>query len=78
LLLAGGAMTLDVDRENENTMVSIADIGFYVSRDAGNTWQLAGEGLPATPVQDLAIARSVFLAAMRTRGLYLSSDSGLT
>lgn len=71
-------MTLDVDRKDENTMVSIARNGLYLSRDAGNTWQPAGSGLPETPVQDLAIAGNVFLASMRTGGLYVSTDSGRT
>jgi photosystem II stability/assembly factor-like uncharacterized protein len=77
-LKAEGAMTLNVDRDNEATMVSIAHNGLYISRDAGNTWQQAGSGLPSTPVQDLAIAGNVFLASMRTGGLYVSSDSGRT
>jgi len=75
---AGGALTLDVDREDPSTMASIAHNGLYISRDAGNTWQQAGSGLPATPVQDLAIAGNVFLASMRTGGLYVSSDAGRT
>ena len=77
-LKAGGAITLDVDREDEATMISIAHNGLYISRDAGNTWQQAASGLPSTPVQDLAIAGNVFLASMRTGGLYVSSDSGRT
>jgi photosystem II stability/assembly factor-like uncharacterized protein len=77
-LKAGGAITLDVDHQDEATMVSIARDGLYVSRDAGNTWQQAASGLPSTPVQDLAIAGNVFLASMRTGGLFVSSDSGRT
>lgn len=77
-LKAGGAITLDVDREDEATMISIARNGLYISRDAGNTWQQAGSGLPSTPVQDFAVAGSIFLASMRTGGLYVSSDSGRT
>jgi photosystem II stability/assembly factor-like uncharacterized protein len=77
-LRAGGAITLDVDHEDQATMISIAHNGLYISRDAGNTWQQAASGLPSTPVQDLAIAGNVFLASMRTGGLYVSSDSGRT
>jgi photosystem II stability/assembly factor-like uncharacterized protein len=77
-LTAGGAISLDVDREDQATMVSIAHNGLYISRDAGNTWKQAGSGLPSTPVQEFAIADSVFLASMRTGGLYVSSDSGRT
>jgi photosystem II stability/assembly factor-like uncharacterized protein len=77
-LKAGGAIKLDVDREDEATMVSIAHNGLFISRDAGDTWQQAASGLPSTPVQDLAIAGNVFLASMRTGGLFVSSDSGRT
>ena len=69
-------MALDVDNEDQATMVSIAHNGLYISRDSGNTWQQAGSGLPSTQVQDLAIAGNVFLASMRTGGLYVSSNSG--
>ena len=77
-LKAGGAMTLDVDREDQATMASIAHNGLYISHDAGNTWQQAAAGLPSTPVQALAIEGNVFLASMRTGGLYVSSDTGRT
>ena len=77
-LKSGGATTLEVDLADEGTLISIAHNGLYISRDAGNTWQQAASGLPSTPVQDLAVAGSIFLASMRTGGLYISSDSGRT
>jgi len=77
-LSSGGALSLDVDPANENTIISIARNGLYISRDAGRTWQQAAAGLPATPVQDFAVAGAIFLASMRTGGLYVSSDSGRT
>jgi len=77
-LEAVGAVSLDVDRADENTLISIAHNGLYISRDAGKNWRQAGAGLPATPVQDFAISGNVFLASMRTGGLYVSSDSGRT
>ena len=43
-----------------------------------NTWQQAASGLPSTPVQDFAATGGVFVASMRTGGLYVSSDSGRT
>jgi len=52
--------------------------GIFISRDAGKTWGAPGHGLPETPVQDVAIAGPIFLAAMDFGGLYLSRDSGLT
>ena len=77
-LEAGGAISIDVDRRDENTVISIAHNGLYISRDAGHSWRQAGAGLPVTPVQDFAISGNVFLASMRTGGLYTSSDSGRT
>jgi photosystem II stability/assembly factor-like uncharacterized protein len=52
--------------------------GLFISRDAGATWGAPGHGLPETPVQDMATAGPIFVAAMRVGGLYLSRDSGLT
>jgi photosystem II stability/assembly factor-like uncharacterized protein len=75
---SGGAITLQADNAEEGTLISIAHNGLYISRDAGNTWQQAASGLPSTPVQDFAVAGSIFLASMRTGGLYVSSDTGRT
>jgi photosystem II stability/assembly factor-like uncharacterized protein len=75
---AGGAISLDVDLADENTLISATHNGLYISRDAGNSWQQAGAGLPSTPVQGFAVSGRVFLVSMRTGGLYVSSDSGRT
>ena len=75
-LKSGGAVSLDVDPSSENTMISIAHNGLYISRDAGSSWQQVGSGLPNTPVQDFAVAGTIFLASMRTGGLYVSMDAG--
>ena len=77
-LASGGAVTLDAQPGDENTLVARAHNGLYISRDAGKTWQQAASGLPSTPVQDFAADGSVFVASMRTGGLYVSSDSGRT
>ena len=44
---SGGAISLDVDHEDENTMISIARNGLYISRDGGKSWQQSASGLPA-------------------------------
>ena len=75
---AGGALSLDVDRSDERTMVSRAVNGLYISRDAGKNWRQAGGGLPAIPVQSFTISGNVFAASMRAGGLYVSADSGHT
>lgn len=77
-LKSGGAVTLDAEPGDENTLVAIARDGLYISRDAGKTWQQAASGLPATSVQDFAATGGVFVASMRTGGLYVSSDTGRT
>jgi photosystem II stability/assembly factor-like uncharacterized protein len=77
-LNSGGAVALDTQPGDENTLVATARDGLYISRDAGNTWQQAAAGLPSTPVQDFAATGGVFVASMRTGGLYVSSDSGRT
>jgi photosystem II stability/assembly factor-like uncharacterized protein len=73
---AGGAVSLDVDGSDEDTVVAVARNGLYISRDAGRNWQQAGAGLPATPVQSFTISGSVYAAAMRTGGVFTSTDSG--
>jgi photosystem II stability/assembly factor-like uncharacterized protein len=77
-LNSGGAISLEIERDDPNTMISTANNGLYISRDAGNTWQQAGAGLPYAPVQAFATSGSIFLASMRTGGLYVSSDAGGT
>jgi photosystem II stability/assembly factor-like uncharacterized protein len=77
-LNSGGAVTLDAQPGDENTLISIAHNGLYISRDTGKTWQQAASGLPSTPVQGFALTGGVFVASMRTGGLYVSSDSGRT
>jgi photosystem II stability/assembly factor-like uncharacterized protein len=77
-LKSGGALTLDTQPNEENTLVAIAHNGLYISRDAGTTWEQAASGLPSTPVQSFAATGTVFAASMWTGGLYVSSDSGRT
>ena len=77
-LEAGGAVRLDTQPGDENTLVAIAHNGLYISRDAGKTWQQAAAGLPSTPVQSFAATGGVFVASMSTGGLYVSSDFGRT
>ena len=78
-LNSGGAVTLDAQPGDENTLVAIAHNGLYISRDAGNN--LAASGLracPRLPCRTLPRPAAVFVASMRTGGLYVSSDSGRT
>jgi photosystem II stability/assembly factor-like uncharacterized protein len=77
-LESGGAVTLDAQPDDENTLIASARNGLYISRDAGETWERAASGLPSTPVHDFAASGGVFVASMRTGGLYVSYDSGRT
>jgi photosystem II stability/assembly factor-like uncharacterized protein len=75
-LNSGGAVKLDDQPGDENTLVATARNGLYISRDGGKTWQQAASGLPSTPVQGFAATGGVFVASMSTGGLFVSSDSG--
>jgi photosystem II stability/assembly factor-like uncharacterized protein len=77
-LNSGGAVKLDVQPGDENTLVATARNGLYISRDAGKTWQQAASGLPSTPVQGFAATGGVFVASMSTGGLFVSSNAGRT
>jgi len=77
-LEAGGALRLEIapGESEHGTFVATARNGLFISRDAGANWQQAAAGLPQTPIQDLAIAGTAFVASPTTGGLYLSLDSG--
>jgi photosystem II stability/assembly factor-like uncharacterized protein len=76
---AGAALWLEVaPGADEETLVAAAEKGLYISRDAGQTWNRVGAGLPQAPLQNLATAGATFLASMRAGGLYLSRDRGRT
>lgn len=77
-LQSGGAVRLDAQPGEENTLVVLARNGLYISRDAGKAWQQAAAGLPSTAVLGFAATGGVFVASMSTGGLYVSSDFGLT
>lgn len=75
---AGGALRLDVasNAGEAHTLVATARNGLYISRDGGRTWQQAASGLPAAPVQDVALVGDTFLVSMQTGGLFISHDRG--
>ena len=75
---SGGADALDFLPGDDNTLIATARNGLYISCDAGQTWNHAASGLPATPVASFAASGGVWAAAMSTGGLFISSDSGRT
>ncbi len=82
---AGGALRLEVapcsasaSDCTSDTLLATAAVGLYVSRDAGQSWQLAASGLPQAPLQALAVSDDSLLAAMQSGGLYVSRDAART
>ncbi len=50
------------------------DVGVYVSHDAGENWELYGEGLPNVVIDDLKITPdNILYAATHGRGLWMTS-----
>jgi photosystem II stability/assembly factor-like uncharacterized protein len=71
---SGGALRLD--RAADGTVLVSAATGLYISRDAGQTWEKVGSGLPQVPLQDLALTEKIWLASVQTGGLFYSRDEG--
>ena len=61
-----------VDPKNSNTLYAGLDVGLYISKDGGATWKVAGDGLPAVSVWDIAIMPdgSLMRVASHGRGIW--------
>jgi len=61
-----------VDRESPSTLYAGGDIGVYVSFDGGETWEIAGNDLPAVRVDDmdLQVASGRLRIATHGRGMW--------
>lgn len=66
------------DPASGSTLVAGGSKGLFISRNAGETWALAGAGLPATPILAFTISGNLFFASMQTGGLFFSRDEGRT
>ncbi len=78
----GGPDFLHVIREdpmNRNLLYVGTDIGAYISRDRGLSWQKFMSGLPSVPVHDLKIhpRDHEIIAATHGRGIWIADVSAL-
>jgi len=64
------------DNKNKNILYGGAERGFYISFDAGNTWQPMQLNLPVVPVTDLLIHDNDLLAATAGRAFWILDDLG--
>jgi ligand-binding sensor domain-containing protein len=70
---------LAVDPSNPDRIYAGTDGGLWTTRNAGSSWELAGTGIPRTPVYALALdAKDAMLWAGTARGLFRSGDAGRT
>jgi len=78
----GGPDFLHVIREdpvNRDLLYVGTDVGAYISRDRGQSWQKFMSGLPTVPVHDLKIhpRDHELIAATHGRGIWIADVSGL-
>jgi hypothetical protein len=78
----GGPDFLHVIREdpvNRDLLYAGTDVGAYISRDRGQSWQKFMSGLPTVPVHDLKIhpRDHELIAATHGRGIWIADVSGL-
>jgi len=69
---AGPVNVIREDPENKDILYLGTDVGIYVSKDAGQNWEVLGD-LPCTYVHDLAIhpRENVIIAATHGRGMFV-------
>ena len=41
----------------DGTVFAFSSAGSFKSRDYGNTWEMASEGLPGDPIEDIVFSR---------------------
>jgi photosystem II stability/assembly factor-like uncharacterized protein len=61
-----------VDPANSNALYAGLDVGLYTSTDGGTSWKVAGNGLPAVSIWDIAIGAngSMMRVASHGRGFW--------
>ena len=69
---AGPVNVIREDPEDKNILYLGTDVGVYVSKDAGKSWEVLGD-LPCTYVHDLAIhpRENVIIVATHGRGMFV-------
>jgi len=69
---AGPVNVIREDPENDSILYLGTDVGIYVSKDAGSSWEVLGD-LPCSYVHDLAIhpRENVIIVATHGRGMFV-------
>ncbi|HQS54613.1 MAG: glycosyl hydrolase [Bacteroidetes bacterium 24-39-8] len=62
------------DKQNKNILYAGAERAFYLSNDAGNSWQQFQLNLPIVPVTDLMIRDNDLVAATAGRAFWILDD----
>ena len=62
------------DNKNKNILYAGSERGFYISNDAGTTWQPFQLNLPIVPVTDLMIRDNDLVAATAGRAFWILDD----
>jgi photosystem II stability/assembly factor-like uncharacterized protein len=64
------------DKKNKSILYAGSERGFYLSTDAGNSWQPFQLNLPIVPVTDLMIRDNDLVAATAGRAFWILDDLG--
>lgn len=64
------------DKKNKNILYAGSERGFYLSMDAGNSWEPFQLNLPVVPVTDLMIRDNDLVAATAGRAFWILDDLG--
>ena len=64
------------DKKNKNILYAGSERGFYLSRDAGKTWEPFQRNLPVVPVTDLIIRDNDLIASTAGRAFWILDDLG--
>ncbi len=62
------------DKQNKNILYAGAERAFYLSNDAGNSWQQFQLNLPIVPITDLMIRDNDLVAATAGRAFWILDD----
>ena len=64
------------DKKNKNILYAGSERGFYLSKDAGATWEPFQRNLPIVPVTDLIIRDNDLIASTAGRAFWILDDLG--
>lgn len=67
-----GSGNLRLHRTDDSTLIATTNLGLYLSRDAGQTWQRSA--LTELQTQDVAGAGDAMVLSLQRRGLFISHD----